>query len=87
MYISFYLDQLFYSGEAELSEIGIMMWFQVDLGEQLQLNVYMSEEGIWKSDNLVNKDLIRCVGSEIERHDQGFEIEPLSPGQYYSTLD
>lgn len=86
MYISFYLNQLFYSGVAEVTEVSIMMWYQVDFGKTLQFNVYMSEEGVWQSDQKVHKDLIRCVGSEIERHDEEFETEPMLPGKYHSSF-
>ena len=85
MYISFYLDDEFYSGEVEPVETPGETQFKVDLGQALQFRLCMSVEATWASNDHVSAALIRSVGGEIERHDEGFEEEPMQPGKYYSA--
>jgi hypothetical protein len=87
MYIAFYLDVEFYSGEVDPKEKDLETQFAVDLGRSLKFTVRMSGEGLWASDDVVSPDLVRAVGGEIERHDEGFETEPMKPGQYFLKLN
>jgi hypothetical protein len=84
MYISFYLDEEFYSGEVSEKEIGNILLYEVDLGKRLQFSIVMGDDARWVSDDPVNPSIVKCAGSEIEWRDQDFQSAPIHPKKYYS---
>lgn len=85
MYISLYLDNEFYSGEVIPYHEEFFCRYRVDMGEQIQFTIYMGEEGEWIASNRINKELVRSVGSEIERRDMHFKHEALPIIHYRSN--
>ncbi len=84
MYISFYLDEEFYSGEVSSKEIDQMILYEIDLGEHIQFSIVMGDQARWISDDQVNPKLVECVGAEIERHEEEFGTQPLKRLHYRS---
>lgn len=85
MYISFYLDDEYYSGEAEAVEITLETVFYIDFADTLKFMVHMNDNGCWSSDQNISSSLIYAVGEEIERREDSFESQPASLKRYYSS--
>lgn len=85
--MSFYINEDFYSGEVILKQTELVSRYYVDLGNEIQFNIYMGEEGIWASEDRINANIIKAVGLEIERRDINFENEVLQPAKYFSNKE
>lgn len=83
MYISFYLDNDFYSG---LISPGDGDTFKADFGNKMGFVLFMDDTATWNSKSRINKNIIRAAGNEIERHDNSFEAEPMTLRHYYSDM-
>lgn len=84
MDLRFYLDQKLLVGEVTRFHFESYMWFNVTLSSMDSFNLFMNEDGFWKSDMYVNFDLVSSIGSEIEILDD-FPIASFSDPIKYTS--
>jgi len=83
MYISFYLDGDFYSGNISCEADDT---YKADFGNKLGFVLFMDDDAMWNSTSRINKNIIRAAGNEVERHNNAFETEPMALRHYYSKM-